>query len=672
MRVAVLPVTVLLTLVPAAQSGTIVETVEAIDRARLAGSVAAPPGGLLSVGNLELTLSSGEIFPILVDGGVGGVFFQGDGRFEYTSVDPFEAANFRTNVKRATSFTPESGSISGTVNELVFWGPGYLEGWVDRSEGDPSQIAQKAFEKFRKKREHDQTAVEAHVAHGLHVAHDPPFAIVEMTTSGKDLFYAFETIDSRDELILALEKFNFGTRFTKQLRFPEILSRQPIGRDRLARPSLQYRLTDVEATVVNPEGMDVRAEVRETYEILAPTRFLSLTLSSWRNVEGIKHDYVLQTVHGEDGRPLHFVHREGTLIVELPETVTAGGSVVLDFVIEGDILNRPRGDSYWQLGPGGWLPEPRRVDANFHAYRVVVKAPKPFTPFSNGKTVRRWEEGDLACAEFKEDNPIFLPVILAGKYRTFEQTADGLTIQVHAYGQAKPDRMKKLANNLFALREFYAKVLGDYPFEELKVIEINELGWGQAPPGIIFITKEAFLPGGSQNARGWSMGINSRLAHELAHPWWGDISPWASDADYWLCESTAEYYAVLAMGQLWRESEFEKEYDGWRDRSRWVQDRGSILLANQLSTEDGFRDRQALLYAKGPIVLHALRREMGDNPFFTAFKTLLTNRRFQHISTQDVISVVNYVTGEDYTDWIHRYIAGTEWPELETTKTKKR
>ena len=126
------------------------------------------------------------------------------------------------------------------------------------------------------------------------------------------------------------------------------------------------------------------------------------------------------------------------------------------------------------------------------------------------------------------------------------------------------------------------------------------------------------------------------------------------------------------MGMLWRESEFEKEYDRWRDRSRWVRDHGTILLANQLSTEDGFRDRQGLLYAKGPIVLHALRQEIGDNAFFTAFKTLLTNRRFKHISTKDVIGVLNHVTGKDYTDWIYRYIAGTEWPDDGQKKKKKR
>ena len=655
---------------PAAGTIDISKKVEAFDNARLKGPGAEARGTALSVGNLSLRFTSGKLFPILVDGKTEGVFFIGEGQFEYSSVDPFEAANFKTNVKRATRYTVEEGKLAGAISELIFWGAGYLDDLPDGPAGDSSREAQKRFRQFRDKREFDQTAVEVQVVHSLAEPPGRPFAIVELGADKKDLVYTFDTVFSQDESIFALDKVNLGTKFTKQLRQLFVLSRQPIGRNRLTLPPMAYRLVDVDANVVNPGGMDVRVEVRETFEILEPTRVLKLSLMSWRMVDLLQHDYRLKAVTGKDGSALPFVHREGHLIVQLPQPAESGDSVVLDFAMEGDILGRPGGDNYWILGPSGWLPEVRRVDANFHSYRVVIKVPKPFMAFSNGRTVKRWDEGNFACAEFRETQPIFLPVILAGKYKSFEQTNDGVTIQVHAYAQAKKQRMEKIANNLFALLEFYEKTLGDYPFSELKVIEINQLGWGQAPPGIIFITKEAFIPG--QAARGWSIGINSRLAHELAHTWWGDISPWASDEDYWLCESTADYYAAVAMGILWRESEFDKEMDRWRDASRWVGDSGTILLANQLSTMAGLRDRQGLLYAKGPLVLHALRQEIGDNAFFTAFKTLLSNRRFQHITTQDAIAVINMASGKDYTDWIHRYIAGTEWPDQGKKKKKKK
>ena len=95
-------------------------------------------------------------------------------------------------------------------------------------------------------------------------------------------------------------------------------------------------------------------------------------------------------------------------------------------------------------------------------------------PFSNGTTVRRWEEDRLACAEFRIDKPVRFPVVLAGKYSTITQEHEGLTVSVSSYATKKSSAMKKLANNVHSLIGFYHRFLGDYPFEEVKVIEIDE------------------------------------------------------------------------------------------------------------------------------------------------------------------------------------------------------
>ena len=42
--------------------------------------------------------------------------------------------------------------------------------------------------------------------------------------------------------------------------------------------------------------------------------------------------------------------------------------------------------------------------------------------------------------------------------------------------------------------QFYKVYIGDFPFSELNLIEIEDLGCGQAPAGVIFITREAFNP----------------------------------------------------------------------------------------------------------------------------------------------------------------------------------
>lgn len=654
LAVAMLPLT--------AQAGPdIAAQVEALDQARITGPGEDAAGRSLTISRLELEMTEGRIFPVGTPDGVVGAFFIGEGRFRYTSADKHEWANFRGNVKRASGYEVKENAVAGSVPVFLLWGAEQAarlagpDGWSD---GDPDDDAQKRLKRFRASRDNDWgLETELYTAHALVESPATDAAMVELGAAKRDLLYVHDSLLFGDEELYALDLSDY--RLDDLFRYLNELSIQPLGRERLEPRPPRFRLVDVDVVMTNPREERAELVIKETFEIFEPTRVLDLRLRS-HFVGPPDLPYHLKSVRVVDGVPLPFVHRKGHLLVQLPEQSAKGDRVSIEFRTEGDVLQRPGGDNFWTLGTGSWLPTTARTDMELFTYHAVVKVPKPFIAFSNGKTERRWEEGGLACAEFREKHPIFLPVILAGKYATYEQSHEGLTVQVHSYAQKKLDRMKGLVNNVFAIRELYGKLLGEYPYDELKIIEINSLGFGQAPPGIIFITREAFVSGFA--ARGWSVGINHRVAHELAHTWWGNVSPWASSQDYWLCESTAEYYAAVAMGLLWKDKEFDDQLRDWRDETRFLKDTASVMLAGQMSGGEWWRDRRALLYAKGPLVLHALREEIGDQAFFTAFKTLLTNRRFQHITTTDAISVINHVTKRDYTAWMERYLMGTDSP----------
>jgi aminopeptidase N len=74
-----------------------------------------------------------------------------------------------------------------------------------------------------------------------------------------------------------------------------------------------------------------------------------------------------------------------------------------------------------------------------------------------------------------------------------------------------------------------------------------------------------------------------------------------------------------------------------------------------------------LLYGKGPYVLHALRQEIGDETFkkLLYYMTVQPHKKRMKVSTEDVIQLVNVLTGENYRPWFERYVYGTEVPELE-------
>lgn len=88
--------------------------------------------------------------------------------------------------------------------------------------------------------------------------------------------------------------------------------------------------------------------------------------------------------------------------------------------------------------------------------------------------------------------------------------------------------------------KFYEPWLGPFPFREFNIIEMNDLGWGQAPPGIMFITKEAFNPLINVESRLYSRGVNQRFVHEIAHQYWGIVVKMGHPQEQWLTESFSE------------------------------------------------------------------------------------------------------------------------------------
>ena len=93
-----------------------------------------------------------------------------------------------------------------------------------------------------------------------------------------------------------------------------------------------------------------------------------------------------------------------------------------------------------------------------------------------------------------------------------------------------------------------------FPFQDLQLVEIKDWGWGQAPPGVIFITQEAFMtPARAQSetmpdqAALYTRGVNERIAHEVAHSWFPHVAKVRRNEENWLSESLAEYTSIECL-----------------------------------------------------------------------------------------------------------------------------
>jgi hypothetical protein len=374
----------------------------------------------------------------------------------------------------------------------------------------------------------------------------------------------------------------------------------------------------------------------------------------------------LKSVTDEQGRALSFSHAGNELVVGLAAPAPAGQPFKLKFEIDGNFLYRPGGDNYWELGTEPWLPQPR-ANEQAYTFHALVKVKQPFVPFSPGKTLRRGVEGEYNVVETRVDQPVDGVAILAGKYHFTEETRNGVTVRVATYAMKNPAGVKKLTNLAFGAIEYYPKFLGPFPFEEINIIEKNDYGYGQAPPATIFITKEAFSPL-QEEASEYSQGVNSRFAHEIAHMYWGNVVKIGSWEENWLSESFADYSAALFMRDAKNQREYDTALTDWRAKAREVGEVAPIVLAHRI-VNPGFpqlaaEKRRQLWYHKGPYVLAALHKELGEQVFLTFLKSYQKSFRWKYGTTADVIGLLNFMTKKDYAPFFEQYFYGTALPEI--------
>ena len=630
---------------------------------------------VLTTGRLECKTSSGRAAPVLAGDRTVGFFFEGNGEMQYVSADPIEAPVVVFNTKKATSLKPEKSDKGVRLRDRFT-----RMLWIAQGEPLPALTGTAAApltDAFAGERERYSRLYGAPLSYDFALQHldapSAPLVRVELEGGAEDLLYQRSERDNGWESLEFLRKSESDDPESRKFVYATTLSNQPVGRDRRDPPRPRVVLADVDLDLRASAGRDAAMTVVETLvpvgRPMAAVRLnLERTVYTYLGRNLTKRTERLQKVTDEAGRSLPFVHDYDQVIIQLAEPAPAERPIKLKFEIEGDFLVAPAGDSYWELGIDDWFPQPS-LAGQFYTFHATIRVKKPFVPFAPGRTIRRVVEGDENVLETRVDKPICFAVILAGRYTVQEEVQHGVTIRVATYALDNPRAVKQLTNLTANIIQYYQEFLGPFPFPELNIIEINDIGWGQAPPGTMFITKEAFNPiMAAHTGEGGSRGVNARFAHEIAHQYWGSAVKMPSFEEQWLTESFADYSAALFMKAYKNEAEFKSIVAEWRGRATFASDEIPIALSNSAyvpgDVTTSAHIRYGLLYNKGPALLYALHKELGDEVFFTFLKSYQKSFAWKMgASTKMAAGLLQYMTKKDYMPFFEKYYWGIEMPK---------
>ncbi|MHB8797298.1 MAG: M1 family metallopeptidase [Thermoanaerobaculia bacterium] len=636
----------------------------------LSGRAVDTAGATFTVGAARYELSSGTLWELTTkEGAPVGAFYLGAGSLTLSAGDPQAARLAARNAKHVGGAKEVDGELRATFARATFLFSAALRpSWTFAAAEDaPVRRFAAHVERFAR----DRTP---QVASRLAIAEAAKGAFFAATLEADpDLRHVFDPMTDDEEVLRVVDRPAGLPGGFPEMRFSRDLSRRPLGRTRRQAPRVDARLVAVDVDVREGTAPWGELKATETFVAVRPVSFLVLDFATDTFVKNDLLETRVRSLVDGDGRPLPYALGNGELVVSLPKPLAPGARLTLRLEYEAPYFERAGGDNLWELPiASGWYPQPHAINASHHTFHALVRARRPLLPFASGDTVRRTEEEGWNVLETRLDKPVPFATVLAGRYTTQESTEDGVTCRVASYGIPKEMSGKMLLSVFHGVRKFYEWLLGPFPWKEFTIVEINDYGFGQAPPGMMRITKEAFQSNvfTDEVSSLFSRGINQRVAHEIAHAYFGYVVSDASPQHQWISEAFSEIASMYAIEKLKGKAEGKKLAGSWAGSARHSAKAAPIDLANDLapkiaSTWDSSTaiDRIELVYSKGAHILQSLRVELGDDLFFTVLRSFLRSFEKQRdVTTDDFVALLSFATKKDWKPWFERYYYGTEMP----------
>ena len=312
----------------------------------------------------------------------------------------------------------------------------------------------------------------------------------------------------------------------------------------------------------------------------------------------------------------------------------------------------------------GWWPCKQDLIDKIDSIDVFMTTPRfnasneEYISVSNGVEQSQITNGSEKTTHFKHRYPIpaYLIAIASTNYQVYSHTVPNNGNPFDIVNYVYPESLGTAQNSTpitVDIMTLFNSLFEEYPFANEKYGHA-EFGWG----------------GGMEHTTVSFMGNFSRnlIAHELAHQWFGNKITCGSWKDIWLNEGFATYLSGLVIENLDGNLPF-RNWKQQRNVSITSSPNGAVYLSDIDTTNVSRIFNGRLSYNKGAMVLHMLRKKLGDTAFFQALQDYLgtSAHAYDYAKTADFIAIVEQSSGEDLTEFFNDWLYNEGYPSYTVT-----
>ncbi len=295
---------------------------------------------------------------------------------------------------------------------------------------------------------------------------------------------------------------------------------------------------------------------------------------------------------------------------------------------------------------------------------IAVEVPASMLALSNGKLLDTRELDDRRRFHYRLDHPHspYLVTLVAGEFERQTEMAGDVEL-AYLVPRGREEDAKRAFANTKEMLELFGRLIGHpYPYPSYSQVCVADFIFG----GMENTTATTLTENTLHDARAHlDYSSDPLVSHELAHQWFGDLLTCRDWPHGWLNEGFATYFEVL-----WKE---HKEGRDEADKNRaddlalyleeFGQRYGRAIVERRYEKPVEIFDRH--LYEKGGLVLHELRRRLGDEQFFAGLKLYVERHREGVVETQDLARALEEVSGRSLGRFFEQYVHRPGHPQLE-------